>query len=153
MTKSCLLEFGAKLKSKQVTTETAEAAAFQANERKSREQRNNSKGNGQSSQSKNNDRSRIKCFKCGKMGHKSLQCESKNKKSNNNFAVLSATNMSEMKSDGDSIIFIIDSGATSHLVTSADFLENVENVKRPFGVGLAKDGEEMLDRKSGSLRA
>ena len=145
--KSCLLEFGAKVKAKHLVTEKDNGAAFQANEGNSKSSRND-KGN-----AKNDGWKQVKCFECGKMGHKSFQCRSKRKKNKKNgFAVLGAAFMTGVSSTDDNCVnFIIDSGATEHLVMSDSLLDNVEEVKNPFNISVAKDNEHLQVKQVGSI--
>ena len=140
--KSCLLEFGAKTKSKQMTNTTG-AAAFevQANEKSQ----------------KKYDKKQVVCYNCGKRGHKSFQCKAPKKEKKKmqseqkGYAVLGATTIGNVTSTGNTVRFIIDSGATEHLVTSAGLLDEIEDVKNPFNISVAKEEEHLEVRQAGSL--
>lgn len=139
--KSQLLEYELKLKGK-ATKETSETAAFQARAQ--------------------DPKKKVRCYACGKLGHKANVCRSKkkhneqghqNSNGSNGYAVLGKTSdEQEMQTKADEIEFIIDSGATEHLVTESKFLSNLRTLDVPIEILVAKDSETIQVTSAGDIQ-
>ena len=104
----------------------------------------------------------IKCFKCGRKGHKQQFCKgSKGRKHNakiteeeeedvsdNENVVFTATSQ---ENDSKLTRWLIDSGASSHMCWNRDLFENFEEVKNPEYVGLG-DGSSVSAIGRGNVR-
>lgn len=107
-----------------------------------------------------------KCYNCGVRGHKKMDCPKlRNQTQNCNLTEqdddevcfitpleLSMNAETLMLSDDNHITFVIDSGATNHLVKSCvgQFLSNVRDVN--LRVNVAKTGEAILGKRQGNLQ-
>ena len=130
LAKNCLLEFEVQLNVNKPTESSSDSTAFHAG-------------------SKKKSKSRIRCFNCNGMGHKSADCRKPKRNSNNhssnsrgsNWAVLGAEQGSTFlcTANSNEITFILDSGATEHLVTSGNGLVNRRKLRVPMSISVAKD--------------
>lgn len=104
----------------------------------------------------------FKCYNCGKRGHKKADCtlrksadyKSKSKcnlveKKDDEIAFMVSSD--EIVNDCEILQFVVDSGATNHLISSkyGFLLENSEEVYHKISV--AKIGESIIARKKGEL--
>lgn len=144
-------------------------AAFSSGYQKRQGKNSNNKWNNSESQGerKNKPNFPFKCHGCGVIGHKKYQCP-KNKKNRETANVTENTNSNDdaitflttdyeshtslcESADFKSIKFIVDSGATNHLVNknTGAFLTNVQSVTHTINV--AKQGEMIEATKQGNL--
>ena len=77
------------------------------------------------------DKSKIICYKCKKKGHFARECHSKAKTSKNqqnshqgNYSAFSVLENNELTSNLDNELWILDSGATSHMTYRRDFFSD-----------------------------
>lgn len=100
----------------------------------------------------------FKCHYCGKKGHKKSECRKRKTEESGKCNVadreeeivfMTASDAEEHAKIG--ITFVVDSGATNHLVnkTVGQFLVNVEDVDHKIGV--AKVGEKVTAKRKGNL--
>ncbi|XP_062541020.1 uncharacterized protein LOC134209055 [Armigeres subalbatus] len=116
------------------------------------------------------ERSNIKCFSCGKVGHKKSNCPMKKdtdqrkssgkpkKKERANVAGFEVAFVTEsdgdVKREGKSLSqfrWILDSGATEHMVQTADCLRNVVKLDQPVPIVVAS-GKVVYGRHSGTVK-
>lgn len=105
-----------------------------------------------------NKKKKVRCYNCNEEGHKADRCPKPNKKqqqrqqANSSWAILSSQEQALISStDSDEVIFIIDSGATEHLVTDATFLINKKNLDKPFKISIAKNDEHLNVTEAGDI--
>lgn len=154
--KGALLERELKLVDKNESKkDDVSSAAFSSN--KSNKGQNKYKG-----KKKSSDRE-IKCFTCGEPGHKSPSC-SKNSKSANlsgasglgkddeNQVTRSHAMMCTGGANTNRIQFVIDSGATDHLIMDLDLLQAPRKLQFPIEFSLAGEQASLKATHGGTMR-
>lgn len=146
--KNSLIEYEAKKrKNMNCSNASNDSVAFSA--RKGTYQKNKN-------QPQNRGNGSVRCYNCNKQGHKADKCtEPKKKKSPNqgydrSWAVLGSTLLSSA-GDGDEIVFIIDSGATEHLVSDLSLLTDIKTLKKPFNLSVAKENQHLKVEQCGNI--
>lgn len=110
--------------------------------------------------SKNQKKFYIKCYACGKMGHKKADCWSKkttNKQANETsrethdvVSFMVSPNLS-LDTRGDDLVMYVDSGATDHLVNNDKMFTNYNELESPIYITVAKNGESLKVTKIGEI--
>ncbi|KAI5731455.1 hypothetical protein M8J77_010194 [Diaphorina citri] len=126
------------------------------------EHKNSSEGTHDAGKSR---KPRFKCYKCGRMGHKKSECKVKftpqnksvNYIENNDVTFMVSTDVTSDCSlasslDDDQIQFIVDSGATDHLVNDDSYFNGgAITLKNPITIAVAKECESLNATKVGTI--
>jgi len=111
----------------------------------------------------------IQCHHCGKEGHIKKDCNAikiiindKNKENNKQAQIASAQpgfafmlnrfDKNKSKSDNENVKFILDSGATDHLVNDEKLFVDYIDLESPIKIDVAKHGEFIFATKRGTVR-
>lgn len=140
--KNMLMQFDArrKLKSNPAgpsSSSTTESAAFNVEKKKPKF-----------------NKKKIRCYNCNEYGHKSNVCPKpkKQKKTTSSWAIL-GSGEPPLHSAGGELVFVIDSGATEHIVADSKYLVDVKKLDKPFNIAVAIKGQQLQVFKSGKLEA
>ncbi|KAK9678975.1 Zinc knuckle [Popillia japonica] len=113
---------------------------------------------------KNNNKSNqgyfpFKCYNCGEKGHKRVDCKKKDWKnskkcnltSTDEIVFLTTDSVVDSTESNAEVIFIVDSGATNHLISAdlGNYLTNTTKVS--YNIGVAKLGESIVASLRGNL--
>lgn len=110
----------------------------------------------------------FKCHACGKPGHKRVNCPEnvknerpaskpeKHKKKSKAHVAESGGDVAFMTVDGDppggKFRWILDSGASEHMVSDKSFLQNVRTLDTPIVINVAKSGVSLTSRVTGEMK-
>lgn len=116
----------------------------------------------------------IKCHHCGRKGHKKVDCyyykkiqysnsdrkrtvqtvqlsQPSTSNSGTSFAFMIETNQERVEPVEDKLIFLLDSGASDHLVNRDDLFENFVELKNPMKISVAKKAAFITATKKGKI--
>lgn len=100
---------------------------------------------------------KLKCYGCQEEGHKLIDCPRNKQQSKANLAeensvsfitLIDGSNISDRRK----VQWIIDSGCSDHIVNDKQLFENLELLKNPIEIAVAKNGEWITAYHSGTVR-
>lgn len=110
----------------------------------------------------------FKCHSCGKPGHKRANCPEnpknerpvakpeKQKKKSKAHVAESGSDVAFMTVDGEpaggEFRWILDSGASEHMVSDKNYLQNVRTLDSPIVINVAKSGVSLTSRVAGEVK-
>lgn len=105
---------------------------------------------------KTEKKNEIKCFGCGGVGHYKNRCPKKKKptkKRTGGHALMAGRRIERARAKrAANVRFVVDSGATEHMVNDERLLENVKELDKPAAISTAKSGQVLWATKSGKMR-
>lgn len=100
-----------------------------------------------------------KCYHCGEIGHKKFACPKvKNRSDRAQIAKIpfdkevALVSGAEMPHDQHEIEWVLDSGASSHMVRDEGYFQEIHELEEPLHIDSAKDGEVLVATKEGTVK-
>lgn len=98
-------------------------------------------------------RSQIKCYVCDEIGHKSYECPSSVGQVVDEVAMIARKRIANQprNSNEKQVKWILDSGATNHMVNDISCLNSVQNFGKQREIQLAENGKSAYSWKNGTV--
>lgn len=161
--KAVLIERELKLQSKK--SETASTSAESSAAFNAQKQKTSSNPNSKYPNKQQKNKSGLLCYNCGRAGHKQATCRFPPKDSTAAIATVASTNANTNSSKGhafmvgegstqaqDGVEFVVDSGATDHMINNMHLLHVSHKLQTPLKVKVAKEGSTINVTHGGTLR-